>query len=105
VLGNKDLISPHYVKALFDLGFGAVVSPNYRLSPTISAYNGAVTDSMDAYEWTRSELPGLLSKEKNVILDPGRIVSLGHSAGGTLALLTVGLSNPLRMTFPVNQGK
>lgn len=89
IVGHKDLFPPTYVEALLDLGFGAIVSPNYRLSPTISAYDGAVTDSRDAYIWTQTKLPELLATDTGVKLDPERIVAVGHSAGGTLALLMV----------------
>jgi acetyl esterase/lipase len=92
IVGHKDLLAPGYVAKLLSLGFGAVVSPNYRLSPTITAYEGAVLDSKDAYTWARTKLPEQLSVETGVKLDADRIVAFGHSAGGTLALLMVPLT-------------
>lgn len=79
------------------MGFGAIVSPNYRLSPTISAYDGAVTDSKDAYTWMQTKLPQQLASDCGVMLDPDRVVAVGHSAGGTLALLMVEL---MYMIYP-----
>ncbi|KAH9205682.1 Alpha/Beta hydrolase protein [Leptodontidium sp. 2 PMI_412] len=94
IVGHKDLLSPDYAETLLDLGFGAVVSPNYRLSPTISAYDGAVTDTKDAYNWTINKLPAQFAQDTGVKLDPERIVAFGHSAGGTLALLTASSPKP-----------
>lgn len=81
------MLPPYHRDRLLDLGF-IVVSANYRLCPTITLYEGPVEDSLDAYEWVRLSLPGLLEKE-GVSADGSRIVVLGHSCGGTLALLTV----------------
>lgn len=81
------MLPPYHRDRLLDLGF-IVVSANYRLCPTITLYEGPVKDSLDAYEWARLVLPGLLKKE-GVSADGSRIVVLGHSCGGTLALLTV----------------
>lgn len=89
------MLSPHYVEKLFELGFGAVVSPNYRLGPTISAQEGPVQDAKDSYLWSQKELPGILAEEANIQLDGSKIVAFGHSAGGTLALLMVGCNTPL----------
>ncbi|KAL2836653.1 Alpha/Beta hydrolase protein [Aspergillus pseudodeflectus] len=91
VLGHKDMLSQDYIQQLLDLGFGAVVSPNYRLAPTISAAEGPVQDAKDSYLWTQTQLPELLAKDANIRLDGSRIVTLGHSAGGTLALLMASL--------------
>ncbi|KAF9875484.1 hypothetical protein CkaCkLH20_06865 [Colletotrichum karsti] len=94
VVGNKGMIQPSYIRRLLELGFGAVVSPNYRLSPTISAYDGPITDSRDAYVWAQTELPGKLAKDAGVELDGEKIVTWGHSAGGTLALLMASMPKP-----------
>lgn len=89
MLGNKDMLLPDCAGRLLDLGFGAVVSPNYRLSPTISLYDGAVLDSIDSYVWCQTELPRHLSDSADVRVDGSKIVTFGHSAGGTLTLLMV----------------
>lgn len=84
------MLSPYYIEKLLELGFGAVVSPNYRLGPTISAQEGPVQDAKDSYLWSQGELPNILLEEANIHLDGSKVVALGHSAGGTLALLMVG---------------
>ncbi|KAJ0122955.1 uncharacterized protein J7T55_011416 [Diaporthe amygdali] len=96
VVGNKSMIQLQYVQKLLDLGFGAVVSPDYRLSPTISAFDGAVTDSRDSYAWAQTELPSKFAKDTGVNLDPERMVTWGHSAGGALALLIASMAKPPR---------
>jgi acetyl esterase/lipase len=73
---------------LLDLGF-VVVSANYRLAPTVTVFEGPVKDALDAYEWSRAKLPGLLLEDAHIKADGSRIVTFGHSCGGTLALLTV----------------
>ncbi|RSL54656.1 hypothetical protein CEP53_007367 [Fusarium sp. AF-6] len=94
VVGHKDLINPLYIEKLLDLGFGAVVSPDYRLSPTISVFDGPVTDSRDVLIWAQSELPAKLAQEASVKLDGDKVVTWGHSAGGTLALLAAAAPKP-----------
>lgn len=79
------------IESLCHMGFVAVV-PNYRLCPQISLYDGPVKDSLDSLEWTASLMPAILRKEPNhVEVDAGRIALMGHSSGGSLALLVVRL--------------
>lgn len=87
-VGSKQLLSRDQSERLLDLGF-VVVSANYRLAPTVTVFEGAVKDALDAYEWSRTKLPGLLLEDAYIKADGSRIVTLGHSCGGTLALLTV----------------
>jgi acetyl esterase/lipase len=89
VLGNKGVLSPAYVQELLELGFGAVVSPNYRLCPTVSLLEGPVQDAKDSYAWSQTDLPLRLAEDANVKLSGERIVTFGHLAGATLALLMV----------------
>lgn len=86
------MLEASYAEKLLDLGFGAVVSPGYRLAPTISAYGGPVIDSLDAYRWAQTELPQLLAGEANVKLDGDRLVAYGQSSGASIALLMVSTS-------------
>lgn len=87
-VGSKELLSQNHVDKLLGLGF-VVVSANYRLCPTISVFDGPVMDALDAYGWAHGALPGLLLRDVGVRVDGSKIVVLGHSAGGLLALLTV----------------
>ncbi|KAM0415898.1 hypothetical protein ACHAPT_013160 [Fusarium lateritium] len=92
-VGSKELLVRHQAEKLVDLGF-VVVSANYRLSPTITVFEGPVKDALDAYRWAQMTLPELLSADAGVNVDGSRIVTLGHSCGATLALLTAGLPRP-----------
>ncbi|KAJ0418577.1 Alpha/Beta hydrolase protein [Aspergillus carlsbadensis] len=84
--GAKEGIPASQIEELVSLGF-VVVCVNYRLCPTISLADGALADCTDCYTWCQCRLPGLLAREMGISADPTRIVSLGHSAGGHLALM------------------
>ncbi|KAM6508320.1 hypothetical protein FALCPG4_018193 [Fusarium falciforme] len=99
-VGSKELLVRHQAEKLVDLGF-VVVSANYRLSPTITVFEGPVKDALDAYKWAQTTLPELLSGDAGVNADGSRIVTLGHSCGATLALLTAGLPRPPRAILDV----
>lgn len=91
MIGSKDILSdeyPAYIEKMLQLGF-IVVAANHRLCPTISLYDGPVTDSRDCYTWTQGKLPALLQQDFGVAADGKRVVTWGHSVGGTLALLMV----------------
>jgi acetyl esterase/lipase len=64
-----------------------VVTPEYRLCPQVDLYSGPLQDAKDVYSWCHSALPALLAPH-NVHADGARIVVLGHSAGGGMALTT-----------------
>ncbi|KAJ3020213.1 hypothetical protein HKX48_001158 [Thoreauomyces humboldtii] len=88
--GDKDLVPRATVPHLTSLGF-IVVVPNYHPCPQISDYDGPRQDCRDTLFWTRNVLTGLLlntvPREERVSVDTSRIVTVGCSAGGTLALL------------------
>jgi acetyl esterase/lipase len=92
VVGSKDMIPVIQIQTLVqEFGFVAVV-PNYRLCPTVSLYEGPVTDTRDCFVWIQEKLPGLLEQDDvNVLVQPEEVVAMGYSAGGTLALLLVSL--------------
>lgn len=87
-MGSRAMLPAAHISALNESGFIAV-SSDYRLGPTISVLDGAVSDSVAAYEWAQNELPRLLEKEHGITVDGKNIVTLGHSCGGGLALLMV----------------
>lgn len=72
------------IEYLSKLGF-VVLVPNYRLAPQVSA-KIAFADCEEAYDWAVSSLPETLRSEYSVETDSTRVVTLGHSSGGTLAL-------------------
>ena len=92
IVGSRAMLGPSHIDALNEAGF-ILVSSDYRLCPTISVLDGPVADSVAAYEWSQNELPKLLAKSHNIKVDGKNIVTLGHSCGGGLALLMVGVSD------------
>ncbi|KAF5865349.1 hypothetical protein ETB97_004160 [Aspergillus alliaceus] len=82
---SKEVVPKSEISTLARLGF-VVVVPNYRLCPQISVVNGPIADSKDCLVWAATKLTELLQTE-SVVVDSTRIVTMGHSAGGTLALL------------------
>ncbi|KAH8889989.1 alpha/beta-hydrolase [Thozetella sp. PMI_491] len=88
VVSSKDLVSKAVIECLvIELGMVAVVA-NYRLCPSVSVWEGPVTDAKSCLRWVRDALPGaLLSGDERVTIDVERIATIGFSCGGTLALL------------------
>ncbi|KAF4421579.1 polyketide synthase [Fusarium acutatum] len=99
-VGSKQMLPRDQSEKLLDLGF-VVVSANYRLAPTVTVFEGPVKDALDAYEWSRTKLPGLLLEDAHIKADGSRIVTLGHSCGGTLALLTASSLAPPRAILDI----
>ncbi|KAK4446906.1 BcPKS16, polyketide synthase [Podospora aff. communis PSN243] len=65
------------------------VSIDYRLCPELNILDGAMTDVRDALLWARHTLPSLdLLTSRNILVDPSRIVVVGWSTGGHLAMST-----------------
>lgn len=75
------------ISYLVSRGF-VVVVPEYRLCPQVTVLEGPVQDARDVLQWCQESLPSILN-EKNVQVDPKKVVAMGHSAGGMLALVTV----------------
>jgi hypothetical protein len=86
------MIPKKQIDFLVQKGF-VVVTPEYRLCPQVSLYDGPIQDAKDVLVWCQKDLPALMS-EKNIPVNGTKIVSMGHSAGGTLALITVHPPSP-----------
>ncbi|GES58229.1 BcPKS16, polyketide synthase [Aspergillus terreus] len=63
------------------------VSIDYRLCPETNVIDGAMADTRDAVVWARQFLPGFLQGH-GIQLDPRRLVVVGWSSGGHLAMST-----------------
>jgi len=79
------MIPAAQIEELNNSGF-VVISADYRLCPQVSLFEGPIEDAVDAYQWCKSVLPHLLEKDANLKIDPKKIVAIGYSAGGLLAL-------------------
>ncbi|KAI1839884.1 hypothetical protein JX266_013906 [Neoarthrinium moseri] len=83
-IGSRLMISADHIGRLNELGF-VVVAPDYRLCPQVSLYEGPQQDAKDVLKWCKTDLPQLLFQH-GLSLDPKKVVALGYSAGGNLAL-------------------
>lgn len=88
MLSRKD-IRPRQTQLLLDNGI-LPISIDYRLCPETTLLTGPMPDVLAAYVWARTILPTLnvsSSPRANLTLDPlQRIVVIGWSTGGTLAM-------------------
>ncbi|RYP44065.1 hypothetical protein DL768_009434 [Monosporascus sp. mg162] len=93
MLSRKD-IRPAQTRMLLAAGF-LPVSIDYRLCPETTLPDGPMQDVCDALAWARAILPGLLLRRRDVRADGGRVVAVGWSTGGHLAL-TLGFTAAAR---------
>ncbi|TGO11946.1 hypothetical protein BTUL_0098g00320 [Botrytis tulipae] len=82
---RKD-INPKHIRLLQDNGF-IPVSIDYRFIPEVPLREGAMSDVCDALAWARNTLPSIILKNcPQQRVDGSRVVVLGWSTGGTLAM-------------------
>ncbi len=62
-----------------------VVKPQYRLVPQIHAAQ-AFLECEDACVWAKTVLPSIMADDHGLQVDIGKVVAMGYSSGGTLAL-------------------
>ncbi|KAL2813644.1 hypothetical protein BDW59DRAFT_167452 [Aspergillus cavernicola] len=86
MLSRKD-IRPKQTAYLHSLGF-LPVSIDYRLCPETTLPEGPMRDVSDALIWARTTLPSLPLLCPGLKVDPSRLVVVGWSTGGTLAMTT-----------------
>ncbi|KAM0134954.1 hypothetical protein ACHAO1_005387 [Botrytis cinerea] len=82
---RKDVNLKH-IRLLQDNGF-IPVSIDYRFIPEVPLREGAMSDVCDALAWARNTLPSISLKNcPQQKVDGSRVVVLGWSTGGTLAM-------------------
>ena len=81
---SRKSIRPHQTRYLISNGF-VPVSVDYRLCPEVNLVEGPITDVRDAYVWVRDSLPQMLLN-RGIAVDGDRVVVIGWSTGGHLAL-------------------
>ncbi|KAL4973664.1 hypothetical protein BDW66DRAFT_153616 [Aspergillus desertorum] len=98
MLSRRD-IRPKQTAHLHSLGF-LPISIDYRLCPEITLTEGPMRDVSDAMAWVRSTLTSLPLLCPGLTVDTSRVVVVGWSTGGHLAMTTAftsverGLSPP-----------
>ncbi|KAL3250624.1 hypothetical protein ABHI18_011097 [Aspergillus niger] len=83
MLSRKD-IRPAQTKHLISAGF-LPVSIDYRLCPEVNLIDGPMADVRDAYCWARTQLPSVMGRS-GIMVDGSRVVVVGWSTGGHLAM-------------------
>ena len=84
LLSRKD-IRPKQTKLLLQNGF-VPVSIDYRLCPETRLVEGPMADVCDALSWVRAHLSSLLNKHSWLNIDTDKVVAVGWSTGGHLAM-------------------
>lgn len=75
------------------------VSIDHRLCPEVNLIDGPITDTLDAYKWMITALPNL-ARAKGIVVDPERVVVIGWSTGGHLAMTTAWTAKSADMRLP-----
>nr|APX43976.1 polyketide synthase [Pestalotiopsis microspora] len=84
LFSRKD-IRPAQTRLLMRQGF-LPVSLDYRLCPEVPLQDGPMTDVCDALAWARNKLPALQHPRRGLKIDGERVVVIGWSSGGQLAM-------------------
>lgn len=86
------MVSADHVQDMMERGW-IVVSPEHRLCPQVDILSGPMSDVRDCLTWI---FDGSLDKElgkldvtSNFTVDKDRVVAIGTSSGGALALALV----------------
>lgn len=83
---SKTAVRPYQTQFLLDNGY-LPVSIDYRLCPEIDLISGPMTDVRDALSWVRRKLPAI-AKASGFNVDPAKVLVVGWSTGGHLAMTT-----------------
>ena len=79
------------------------VSLDYRLCPEINIIDGPMTDIRDAYAWARSPSglqAALIDRNSSIRVDTAKVVVIGWSTGGHLAMTSAWTSKELDLPPP-----
>ncbi|KAI9884810.1 MAG: Type I Iterative PKS [Watsoniomyces obsoletus] len=84
-LFTRKEVNRKQTKLLLENGF-LPVSVDYRLCPEMNVREGPMTDVCDALRWARYQLPMMRLNCAGLKVDGDRVVVVGWSTGGTLAM-------------------
>ena len=85
ILFSRKDIRPAQTQLLLERGF-LPVSLDYRLCPEVKLAEGPMVDVCDALDWTRNTLPNLKLQCPGLQIDGERVIAVGWSSGGQLAM-------------------
>ena len=96
---SKTAIRPYQTQFLLDNGY-LPVSIDFRLCPEIDLIAGPMTDVRDALRWVRDTLPAI-ARTHGINVDPTKVVAIGWSTGGHLAMTTAWTCEEIGQEPPV----
>lgn len=88
------------MRLMHDAGY-LPVSVDYRFCPEVNIIEGPMADVSDALQWTRTQFPLLkFPKWPGLSADGTKVIVVGWSTGGTLAMTTAFTSLPRQIRPP-----
>ena len=99
MLSRKD-VRPKQIQTLLEAGF-IPISIDYRLCPETTLLNGPMRDVCSALHWARHTLSTLPLNRPDIHPDGDRVVAIGWSTGGHLAM-TLAWTAPAASLRPPN---
>lgn len=82
---SKKAVRPH--QTTFLLVHGVLpVSIDYRLCPEVDMIQGPIRDVADAYAWIKTGGLQSVVRRRHVLIDAKRVIIVGWSTGGHLAM-------------------
>ncbi|KAL8934872.1 MAG: hypothetical protein Q9211_005001 [Gyalolechia sp. 1 TL-2023] len=99
MLSRRD-VRPQQTRSLLEAGF-LPISIDYRLCPETTLVDGPMRDVCSALDWARRSLPSLCLKRNDIRPDGDRVVAVGWSTGGHLAM-TLAWTAPAAGVVPPN---
>ncbi|KAK4462847.1 hypothetical protein QBC42DRAFT_174989 [Cladorrhinum samala] len=84
IFSRKD-IRPAQTRLLIEQGY-VPVSLDHRLCPEVRLVEGPMVDVCDALDWARNTLPSITLRRPDLRIDGERVVVVGWSSGGQLAM-------------------
>ncbi|KAJ5446662.1 hypothetical protein N7445_001483 [Penicillium cf. griseofulvum] len=85
IMLSRNDIRPGQTQLLQEMGF-LPIAVDYRLCPEVTLAQGPMEDVVDALAWIRTDLPTIRLQRADVKIDGRRVVSVGWSTGGHLAV-------------------
>ena len=98
IMLSRNDIRPEQTDKLLQSGF-LPISIDYRLCPETTLLEGPMADVADALLWIRTILPKLTPSRRDVRVDGDKVVAVGWSTGGHLAM-TLAWTAAARQTRP-----
>lgn len=96
---SRNDIRPEQTSKLLQSGF-LPISVDYRLCPETNLIEGPMTDVGDALHWIRTVLPQVPLARPDVHINPDKVVAIGWSTGGHLAMTLAWTSLPRQIRPP-----